>query len=94
MPPTCAGVFEDVTCPGPFTDWIEQLYADGITGGCSTTPLLYCPGSSNTRGQMATFLVRTFLDALLAGIQLPPSNADCSRKLGVAYCRGLPTWGS
>jgi len=60
VPAACAGVFEDVTCPGPFTDWIEQLYADGITGGCSTTPLLYCPGSSNTRGQMATFLVTTF----------------------------------
>ncbi len=61
VPPACAGVFEDVDCPGnPFADWIEQLYADGITGGCSTTPLLYCPSSSNTRGQMATFLVRTF----------------------------------
>ncbi len=60
VPPTCTGVFEDVTCPGPFTDWIEELYDEGITGGCSTTPLLYCPGSSNTRGQMATFLVRTF----------------------------------
>ena len=60
VPPTCTGVFEDVVCPGPFTDWIEQLYDEGITGGCSTTPLLYCPGSSNTRGQMATFLVRTF----------------------------------
>jgi CSLREA domain-containing protein len=60
VPPTCAGVFEDVACPGPFTDWIEELYDAGITGGCSTTPLLYCPGSSNTRGQMATFMVRTF----------------------------------
>jgi hypothetical protein len=60
VPPACTDVFEDVDCPGPFTDWIEQLYEEGITGGCSTTPLLYCPGSSNTRGQMATFLVRTF----------------------------------
>jgi CSLREA domain-containing protein len=59
-PPTCTGVFEDAACPGPFTDWIEQLYAEGITGGCQTTPLLYCPSSSNTRGQMATFLVKTF----------------------------------
>ena len=40
----------------PLPDWIEQLYADGITGGCSTTPLLYCPGTPNTRGQMAMFL--------------------------------------
>jgi CSLREA domain-containing protein len=60
VPPACADVFEDVECPGPFTDWIEELYADGITGGCSTVPLLYCPSASNTRGQMATFLVRTF----------------------------------
>ena len=34
--------------------------AEQITGGCQTSPLLYCPGSSNTRGQMATFLVKTF----------------------------------
>ncbi len=60
VPPACTGLFGDVACPGPFTDWIEQLYADLITGGCSTSPLLYCPGSSNTRGQMATFLVKTF----------------------------------
>ncbi len=60
VPPTCTGVFEDVTCPGSFTDWIEELYGEGITGGCSTVPLLYCPGSSNTRGQMAVFLVKTF----------------------------------
>jgi len=59
-PPTCTGVFEDTACPGPFTDWIEQLHAEQITGGCQTSPLLYCPGSSNTRGQMATFLVKTF----------------------------------
>jgi CSLREA domain-containing protein len=60
VPPACTDVFEDVECPGPFTDWIEQLYEEGTTGGCSTTPLLYCPGSSNTRGQMAVFLTKTF----------------------------------
>ncbi len=61
-PPACTTpqVFEDVACPGPFSDWIEELYERGITGGCSTTPLLYCPDSSNTRGQMSVFLVRTF----------------------------------
>jgi CSLREA domain-containing protein len=60
IPPTCTGVFEDTPCPGPFTDWIEQLHAEQITGGCQTSPLLYCPSASNTRGQMATFLVKTF----------------------------------
>ena len=49
--------FEDAA----FTaDWIEDLYNRAITGGCSASPLLYCPGNPNTRGQMAAFLVRTF----------------------------------
>jgi S-layer homology domain len=59
-PPTCTGVFEDVPCPGQFTDWVEQLYAEAITGGCQTSPLLYCPTSPVNRGQMAVFLVKTF----------------------------------
>ena len=61
-PPDCVGLFDDVPCtPGVgFPDWIEQLYADGITGGCQTDPLLYCPTNTSTRGQMATFLTKTF----------------------------------
>ena len=59
-PPGCAGAFEDVPCPSSFADWIERLHADGITAGCSADPLLYCPGSNNTRGQIARFLTRTF----------------------------------
>ena len=59
-PPACSGVFQDVPCPGPFTDWVEQLYAEGITGGCQVSPLLYCPTSPVNRGQMATFLAKTF----------------------------------
>jgi hypothetical protein len=60
MPPECTGVFGDVDCPGTFTNWIEELYVEGVTAGCSASPLLYCPGASSTRGQMAVFLVRTF----------------------------------
>jgi len=61
-PPDCAGLFEDVPCtPGTgFSDWIEQLVAEAITGGCSVSPALYCPGSAVTRGQMAVFLEKTF----------------------------------
>lgn len=59
-PPACMGIFADVACPGPFTNWIERLYAEGITGGCATNPLRYCPADAVTRGQMAVFLVTTF----------------------------------
>ena len=64
VPPACTGIFADVECtptPAFAADWIEQLYNEGVTGGCSVAPLSYCPGASVTRGQMAVFLTRVFL---------------------------------
>jgi subtilisin-like proprotein convertase family protein len=58
VPPPCSGVFLDVPCPGPFTDWIEDLTARGIAAGCGSGN--FCPANPNTRGQMAPFLVKTF----------------------------------
>ena len=58
QPPHCTGTFPDVPCPGLYTNWIEQLAAEGITAGCGDGK--YCPGDPNTRGQMAVFLVKTF----------------------------------
>ena len=68
-PPDCTGIFDDVTCtPGTgFSDWIEELYNRGITGGCSMAPLEYCPTNPNNRGQMAVFLVKTFGLVLYGG---------------------------
>jgi hypothetical protein len=57
-PPQCQGVFGDVTCPSQFADWIEQLSAEQITGGCGNNN--YCPSANNTRGQMAVFITKTF----------------------------------
>ena len=57
-PPPCASVFPDVPCPSQFADWIEQLAAEQITGGCGGGN--YCPGNPNTRGQMAVFITKTF----------------------------------
>ncbi len=59
VPPPCTAVFPDVACPSLFADWIEQLAAEQITGGCGSGN--YCPGSNATRGQMAAFVVKTFL---------------------------------
>jgi hypothetical protein len=59
-PPTAIGIFGDVPVGSFGADWIEDLYNRGITGGCQASPLLYCPNDSNTRGQMAVFLVKTF----------------------------------
>jgi hypothetical protein len=56
VPPSCSGVFVDVPCPSLFANWVEQLAIEGVTSGCG--PSLYCPTNPNTRGQMATFLVK------------------------------------
>jgi hypothetical protein len=59
VPPPCQGIFGDVACPSLFADWIEELAAEGITAGCSTSPLLYCPDSPVTRQQMSAFLLKS-----------------------------------
>jgi len=59
-PPPAAGIFGDVPPASFAADWIEDLYRRQVTGGCSASPLLYCPSASNTRGQMAVFLTKTF----------------------------------
>lgn len=59
-PPEAEGIFSDVDLSHWAADWIEQLYNEGITVGCGTDPLRYCPENSVTRAQMAVFLMRTF----------------------------------
>ena len=57
----------DAGPPAGFTDTagnhhethINALFAAGITVGCHTEPLRYCPTQTLTRAQMATLLVRT-----------------------------------
>jgi hypothetical protein len=58
VPPAATGVFSDVPADHWAAAFIEQLYADGITTGCNTAPLRFCPGASVTRAEMAVFLGR------------------------------------
>ena len=57
--------------------FIERLYNAGITGGCSTNPLSYCPESSVTRAQMAVFLEKgTHYPATFAPSDVAPTFTD------------------
>jgi multiple sugar transport system substrate-binding protein len=58
QPPTAAGIFEDVPLNAYYAKWVEKLYQDGVTGGCSVSPLKYCPTAKVTRAQMAVFLLK------------------------------------
>jgi hypothetical protein len=57
-PPATGTVFSDVPANAFAAAWIEELEDRGITSGCGGGA--YCPAASNTRGQMAVFLVTTF----------------------------------
>ena len=58
VPPAPVGLFADVPTTRMFANFIEQLANEGITAGC--LPGYYCPDGTVTRGQMATFLSKTF----------------------------------
>jgi hypothetical protein len=64
--------FEDVPTNYWAWEFIERLYAAGITGGCNTSPLMYCPENTVTRAQMAVFLERGIHGASFA----PPPVGD------------------
>ncbi len=57
-PAPATATFNDVPTTHPFFQFIEALYASGITAGCQAAPPLYCPDNPVTRGQMAVFLAK------------------------------------
>ena len=50
--------FTDVAVSHWAYNYIEILYNAGVTSGCSTSPLKYCPSNEVTRAQMAVFLLK------------------------------------
>ena len=52
------GNFADVPLDFWASSYVERLYLAGITGGCGTDPLIYCPEVAVNRAQMAVFLLR------------------------------------
>ncbi len=59
-PPAATGVFGDVPV-GSFADaWIEDLYARGVTGGCSASPLALLPQRPEHARADGGVLVKTF----------------------------------
>ena len=53
-------IFKDILDPNLwYYDYVIKLYDNKITGGCSASPLQYCPDDSVTRAQMAVFLLKS-----------------------------------
>lgn len=62
QPQEGCGLFADVPGNHWAAGWIEQLNADGISAGCNADVPQYCPANLVTRGELAVFLVRVFVD--------------------------------
>ena len=73
------GSFPDVPLANPFYPFIENLFHNGVTGGCAGGG--YCPGNSVTRAQMAVFLLKArwgslFVPAPATGTAFPDVPAS------------------
>jgi uncharacterized protein YoaH (UPF0181 family) len=88
-PPAGTGiVFTDVPLSYWAVNWIEKLYADGITSGCGTNPLIYCPESPVTRSQMAVFLLR----AKYSDAYIPPAVGNSTGFNDVLVTQWAAAW--
>ncbi|MYI52661.1 MAG: S-layer homology domain-containing protein [Acidimicrobiaceae bacterium] len=50
--------FVDVDASSVHAASVEALFAAGVTAGCGTEPLRFCPDRAVSRAEMASFLVR------------------------------------
>jgi len=72
-PPAAHGYFDDLPVAGKewMEPWVDEFYDRGITTGCGTSPLRYCPENPVTRAAMAVFLLRA-----LEGSSYVPDHTD------------------
>jgi hypothetical protein len=59
-PPATGTVFTDVPAESWAAPFIEQLFAEGSTAGCESSPPKYCPARAVLREETAVFLVNAF----------------------------------
>ncbi len=80
--------FSDVPFNHSAWQYIEAIYNAGITGGCTTTPLNYCPNNTVTRAQMAIFLLR----GIHGSSYTPPAVGDSTGFNDVPTTHSAATW--
>ena len=88
-----ASSFADVAPSYWSWDYIERLYKSGITGGCSTSPLSYCPTSPVTRAQMAIFLEKGIHGSSFSPANVAPTFTDTVGHFAEDWIEALKTDG-
>jgi hypothetical protein len=83
VPPAATGtVFADVPASHPQAAYIEQVFRDGLTTGCATSPRRYCPSEIVSRAQMATFLIRAIHGSAYTP---PPASGTVFQDVPASY---------
>jgi hypothetical protein len=94
-PPAATGLFADVPASDTYAPWIEEVYRRGITKGCQSSPLRYCPGAAVNRAAMSVFLLRGrfgagYLPPAAAGLFADvPAPDSFARWIEDLYTRGI-----
>ena len=90
-----AAGFVDVDSSSVHAASIEALFAAGITTGCGTEPLRFCPDGAVTRAQMASFLARAFdlveVEQLAAGFVDVDSSSVHAASIEALFAAGITT---
>jgi hypothetical protein len=55
--------FNDVPATSVYFPFVQRIKDLGITAGCSTSPSLFCPDTSIPQGQMAVFMIASWMVA-------------------------------
>jgi YD repeat-containing protein len=89
-PPAATHTFADLPVAGKEWQeaWVDQFYLEGITSGCGTGPLIYCPENPVTRAAMAVFILR----AKYGSSYTPPATSHFFADLPVAGKEWMEPW--
>ncbi len=89
-PPTGTHVFSDLPVAGKewMEAWVNEFYAEGLTTGCGTSPLIFCPENHVTRAEMAVFILR----AIHAPGWTPPTSSGVFEDMPVVGKEWMESW--
>jgi Carboxypeptidase regulatory-like domain/S-layer homology domain len=91
-PPVYQNTFADVSFNDYNAFYIQGIFDDGITGGCSANPRLYCPSFPVTRAQMAVFVWKDQHGSEPPPACTPPGvflDVPCPDAFAVDYIEGI-----
>ncbi len=89
-PPNVTGIFADMPVAGKewMEPWVDEFYNEGLTTGCGTSPLIFCPEANVTREAMAVFLLR----AIHGGAYAPPVTHGIFADMPVPGLEWMEPW--